>query len=94
MSIRAINLEQVLPQAVPQEPKTQGTGFGEALARSMQGVEQVAQNADQATEAMVSGQTDIHEAMIAMEKADLVIKMGTTVRNKLLDAYRQLSQVS
>jgi len=67
-------------------------GFGATLARSLDAAEAVAQDADTQAEGMVTGEVDIHEAMIAMEKADLVLKLGATVRNKLLDAYRQLSQ--
>ena len=43
---------------------------------------------------MVSGQgADVHSAMIAVEKADLSFQLMMQVRNKIVDAYQQISQM-
>jgi flagellar hook-basal body complex protein FliE len=72
----------------------QGGSFAEHLETSLGQLEATTAQADQASEGMVTGHVDIHDAMIAMEKADVMLKLGGTVRNKLLDAYRQLSTMS
>jgi flagellar hook-basal body complex protein FliE len=53
-----------------------------------------AQAADATSEGLVTGEVDIHEAMVAMEKADLALRVAGTVRTKVIDAYQQLLQTS
>ena len=36
---------------------------------------------------------NIHETLIAVEKADISLKYMMNVRNKLLDAYREVMQM-
>jgi flagellar hook-basal body complex protein FliE len=76
------------------EASDSSTGFDDAVARGLEQMEAVTRNADADAEGMIDGEVSLHDAMISMEKANLVLRMGTTVRNKLLDAYRQLSQVA
>ena len=42
----------------------------------------------------MGGPTSIHDAMIAAEKADLSMKMAIQVRNRILDAYTQITSMS
>lgn len=60
------------------------------FAKMLASADATATEADKATLDLMGGQVEIHEAMVRMEKADLMLKLGTTVRNKLLDAYQQL----
>jgi len=53
-----------------------------------------AQSADATSEGLVTGEVDIHEAMVAMEKADVALRVAGTVRTKVIDAYQQLLQAS
>ncbi|RMG99987.1 MAG: flagellar hook-basal body complex protein FliE [Deltaproteobacteria bacterium] len=64
--------------------------FGDALLDALAHADRIARSADQASEGLVRGTVSIHDAMIAMEKANLVLQFGTTVRNKLLEAYREI----
>jgi flagellar hook-basal body complex protein FliE len=38
-------------------------------------------------------ETDVHEAMLALEKADLSLRLLVKVRNKLVQAYEELSRM-
>ena len=49
---------------------------------------------DAAGEGLVTGEVDLHEAMVSIEKADLVLRVAGTVRNKVIDAYQQLVQAA
>lgn len=71
----------------------QESTFGAHLAASLQTLESSTAQADLDAEGMITGEVDLHTAMISMEKADIMLKVGATVRNKLLDAYRQLTQI-
>jgi flagellar hook-basal body complex protein FliE len=47
--------------------------------------------ASQAVTGMLSGQgVDIHDAMIATEKADMAFELALQVRNKAVGAYQQM----
>jgi flagellar hook-basal body complex protein FliE len=41
----------------------------------------------------MGGPTNIHEAMIAAEKADLSMQMAVQVRNRILNAYTEITQM-
>lgn len=71
-----------------------GTDFVQTLEETMQKVEALQTEAEKQVEGMVSGQgVDIHSAMIAVEKADLSFQLMMQVRNKIVDAYQQISQM-
>jgi flagellar hook-basal body complex protein FliE len=42
----------------------------------------------------MGGATSIHDAMIAAEKAELSMQMAIQVRNRILNAYTELTQMS
>jgi len=46
-----------------------------------------------AEEFLVEGKHDLHEVMIAMEKADMSFRYMTQVRNKVLDAYSEVMRM-
>lgn len=50
--------------------------------------------ASQAVTGLLSGQgVDIHEAMIATEKADMAFELALQVRNKAVGAYQQMMSI-
>ncbi len=66
----------------------------QTLKETMQKVESLQTEAEKQVEGMMSGQgVDIHSAMIAVEKADLSFQLMMQVRNKIVDAYQQISQM-
>jgi flagellar hook-basal body complex protein FliE len=69
-------------------------GFSAALQRAIGEVNQLQQAADGAAAAVVRGETGIHEGMLAMGKADLSLRLMLQVRNKAMDAYREIMQMS
>lgn len=51
--------------------------------------------AEQANEDIMTGKSDnIHQAMISMQEASISFDMLVQVRNKLVDAYKELSRIS
>ena len=71
-----------------------GTDFVHTLNETMQKVEALQTEAEKQVEQLVSGQgSDIHSAMIAVEKANLSFQLMMQVRNKIVDAYQQISQM-
>ena len=72
------------PAAVP---------VGASLARLVDTVEASHAGANDAVNGMLAGQTDVHDAMIAMQRADLTLQLGVQVRNKLVNAYQEIMRM-
>lgn len=68
--------------------------FGARLTAAIEDLERITRAADHDSEGMVAGTVDMHEALVSMEKADIALRFGSNVRNKLLEAYQTLSQTS
>ena len=39
---------------------------------------------------LLEGKADVHEAMMAMQKVDLSMRLLLTVRNKVIEAYKEI----
>ena len=74
---------------------TESTGTGTPFAGMMRAmVEQTSaldQQASQAVAGVMNGQgVEIHDAMIATQKADIAFELALQVRNKAVAAYQQM----
>jgi flagellar hook-basal body complex protein FliE len=84
------NLTQATGNAAHPITASKG-GFGELLQSFLDRVDQLQAEADRAAEDLTVGsQTDIHSAMIAVEKAGIALELALQIRNKLLNAYETL----
>ena len=68
--------------------------FGKVLARSLNEVNQLKLEADEAINDLSAGkQKDIHQTMIAMEKADVAFQLMMQIRNKIVAAYETIMRM-
>jgi len=68
-----------------------GTSFFEALEKSMSEVNADQHTADAAIKDLVAGKSkNIHETMLQIQKAELSLKAMMQVRNKILEAYKEI----
>ncbi len=68
--------------------------FMTALGQSMNAVEGAQGEAETQVAQLLSGNgSDVHSAMIAVEKADLSFQLMMQVRNKIVQAYQQISNM-
>jgi flagellar hook-basal body complex protein FliE len=71
-----------------------GSSFADILKNSLEQVNEHQLQADQAISEMVAGRSkNIHETMLAVERADSSLKLMMQVRNKVLDAYREIMRM-
>jgi flagellar hook-basal body complex protein FliE len=71
-----------------------GPGFGELLTNAVASVNNMQLEAAGLEDAVAKGeQVNIHQAVIAGEKAELSFKLLTQVRNKLVDAYEEIMRM-
>lgn len=75
------------------EPRPAEPGFGAALERLVDAVERSNREANRAVGAMLDGQGDVHDAMIALQRADLTLQLTVQVRNKLVQAYQEIMRM-
>jgi len=69
-------------------------GFVETLRGAMEQVNQLQSTADGKMGALLEGNgMDVHSAMIAVEKADLSFELMMQVRNKIVQAYQEISRM-
>ena len=81
-------------RAVNKMLKEANTSFGETLNQTMHDVNALQSEAGKAVQRMVSGEaTDIHEVMIAVEKAKTSFELLVEIRNKSIDAYREIMRM-
>ncbi|HAN98233.1 MAG TPA: flagellar hook-basal body complex protein FliE [Planctomycetaceae bacterium] len=68
--------------------------FRDLLLQSIDQVNTMQQDADVAVETLLTG-GDINpaEVLTAVQKADMAFKMMQQIRNKLLDAYREIQEI-
>jgi flagellar hook-basal body complex protein FliE len=68
-------------------------GFGESLRALVGSVESSSAAANEAVEHMLNGTGDVHEAMIALQRAELTLQLTVQVRNKLVQAYQDIMRM-
>jgi len=76
------------------QPSTDRSDFFQTLEGAMDKVQEMQSGADQQVASVLQGNgQDLHTAMVAVEKADLTFQMMMQVRNKIVQAYQQVSQM-
>ena len=78
--------------SAPSAP-TSGTGFGESLSKLLESSESASDNANTAIDRMLNREGDVHEAMIALQRAELTLQFTVQVRNKLVQAYQEIMRM-
>ena len=74
-------------------PASGAPGFAEALGKVVNAVETTEGQANEAVTGMLAGKTDVHEAMIALQRADLTLQFSVQIRNKLVQAYNEIMRM-
>jgi flagellar hook-basal body complex protein FliE len=89
----------VVPAAGAAAPKTAAPaptagGFSDALQQLLQSVDASAGAANTAVANMLEGTGDVHDAMIALQRAESTLQLTMQVRNKFVQAYQDIMRMS
>jgi flagellar hook-basal body complex protein FliE len=77
-----------------QNPQQEGS-FGKIVAQAIDDVNTKLTEAGKSVEALTTGANkDIHGTMISMEKASISLQLLSNVRNKIIDAYKEVQRMS
>ena len=69
------------------------SGFGDALKNLLSSVDGSAGAANDAVANMIGGTGDVHEAMIALQRAEMTLQLTVQIRNKLVAAYQDVMRM-
>ena len=94
--IRSIPIApEITPSAsLPVAEAKGSTSFSDELGKALNSVEGLQQTADQKSTELAMGGGNLHETSLALEKADIGLRVLTKVRNKVLDAYQEVMRMS
>lgn len=70
------------------------SGFMNTLQQAIGKANDIQLEAGQATEALMTGQTqNIHQTMVALQEADVSFQLMMQIRNKLVSAYEEIQRM-
>jgi len=84
-----------LPQVSPAGPAARpgAATFSDALGQALAQVEGLQQAGDAQATAAANGAGNLHEVALALEKADVAMRVAAKVRNKLVEAYQEVMRM-
>jgi flagellar hook-basal body complex protein FliE len=96
MAIDAVSPLRLMPVASPTATTAapEAGGFAAALGSLISSTDASAAGANDAITSMLQGTGDVHEAMIAMQKAEMTLQLTVQVRNKLVQAYQDVMRMT
>ena len=88
--LRIENVQQLPPKNGEKFTQISSTEFGKIIKEAINNVNGLDREANKSIADLLQGKTDIHETMIALQKADVSMRLLLTIRNKVLEAYREI----
>ena len=86
--------ETIAAAQVSKKQQVPGAGFEEALKKSIESVNATMQESDELSRGLAAGEHgNIHETMIAIEKASISFRMMTRVQQKAIAAYQDMMRI-
>ena len=87
--------EFIRPLQINNREDINSSSFGDTLNEFMTNVDKQLKESDRLTEDFAMGKNNnIHEVMIAAEKAGISLRFLMQIRNKLLDAYQEIIRMN
>ncbi len=92
MSIAPIQLPAIAPIEIRETGAAAAPDLAEVFGKALDEARALNSDATKAAEQFANGDAGvgIHEVMIASEKANIAVRYATTMKNKAVEAYREL----
>lgn len=87
--------EGVQPSAKPgSKAPADKRSFGQVLGNIVKDVDNLHKNAEKTTDKLLTGELeDVHQVVVAMEEAETSFRLLMEIRNKMVDAYREVMKM-
>ncbi len=92
--IRIRDFQQATVQKIDNVSKKPSEGFGKVIKGAINKVDGLERNSNMSIMELLNGKKDIHETMINLQKTDISMRLLLTIRNKAVDAYREIMRMS
>ncbi len=97
MDLRNVSVTGIQPLKQAAEnsrtPETE-TSFSQILKSAVDEVNSLQQQSSEIKEKLITGQVqDLHQVMIAAEKAGLAFQLTVQIRNKVVEAYQEIMRM-
>ena len=87
-------LTGIEPKKAQGDKAPEGASFGDVLKNAITDINNLQNDANKAiANVQLEDAGSIHDAMIALEKADISFQVMMQVRNKILDAYQEVMRM-
>ena len=67
-----------------------GEGFAKLLNDAVGNINRLNREANRSIADMLEGKAEVHEVMVATQKVDLSVRLLMAVRNKVIEAYKEI----
>ncbi len=84
------NLQQTFVKNIEDARQKNSAEFGGVLKGAIGRVNSLEKDADGSIVDLLKGNADIHETMIGLQKLDISMRLLLTIRNKAIEAYREI----
>jgi flagellar hook-basal body complex protein FliE len=93
--IQPISISGAAGAVLPTRPSDATSQVGETFSQMLDSLNQSQLDSDNLVQQMASGgDVDLHQVMIGMEENDVNFKVAMAIRDRLVDAYREVMRMS
>jgi flagellar hook-basal body complex protein FliE len=83
----------VSPASAPAQGTESQGSFADALKGLVENTDKSAEQANAAVGGMLNKSVDVHDAMIALQRAEMSLQLTVQIRNKLVQAYQDIMRM-
>lgn len=87
------NYRQAPIQLNANQKQASTSEFGKVIKGAIDRVDRMDKEADKSIMDLLKGKADIHETMIALQKADISMRLFLAIRNKAIEAYKEITRM-
>lgn len=89
------SIPSIQPIADQKQPNSPTENVGKSFQETLDGLNQSQNNSDGLLQQLAAGENlDIHQAIIATEETDINFRVSMAIRDRLVDAYREVMRMS
>jgi flagellar hook-basal body complex protein FliE len=88
------DFQQATVQKIDPVNKKPTEGFGKVIKGAINRVDGLEKDSNRSIMELLNGKKDIHETMINLQKTDISMRLLLTIRNKAVEAYREIMRMS
>ena len=86
--------QQAMFNKVADVDKKNTEGFDKVIKNAINNVNKIENDSNRSVMDLLNGKADIHETMISLQKADISMRLFLAIRNKAVDAYREIMHMN